>query len=61
MEDERGNLIKITFEYENAKQSLSGIKAEEWLDRVNSMCVLLDGRGMNPFSTYNVVWDKETK
>jgi len=59
MSIEKGKIIKITFEYENVKESLSDIQAEEWLNKVNSMCLNLHNRGQNPFHDANFEWNIE--
>lgn len=56
---EKGKIVKITFEYENVKESLSGSVAEDWLNKVNSMCVNLHNRGQNPFENVKFEWKEE--
>lgn len=58
-ERERGKLLKITFEYENVKRTLSGEEVWEWLSTVNGMCTILENRGMNPFSHRTFDWKEE--
>ena len=58
---EKGKILKITFEYENVIETLSGDDAKEWLDDVNGMCAFLHNRGMNPFDTKTFDWIKEEK
>ena len=32
--NKKGKIVKVIFEYENVKESLSGKQAEEWLEKV---------------------------
>ena len=57
--DEKGKIVKITFEYENAKESLCNDDAVEFLKMLNNMCCLLQIRGQNPFEEKEFDWQKE--
>ena len=61
MKNKRGEIIKVTFEYENAKESLSGKQAKMWLEKVNGMCVSLEIRNQNPFKDATFDWVAERK
>ena len=61
MKNERGKIIKVTFEYENAKESLLGKQAEMWLEKVNGMCCSLEIRNQNPFKKATFDWVAEQK
>lgn len=56
---EKGEIVKITFEYENVKESLNNEQAKEWLDLVNGMCISLDIRNQNPFKEAKFFWQIE--
>lgn len=60
MENEKGKIVKVTFEYENVKESLSGEQAEKWLEKVNGMCVSLQIRNQNPFQDAKFEWVVES-
>ena len=59
MENEKGKIVKITFEYENVKESLNNEEAEKWLETVNDMCVFMQNRNMNPFEKKKFEWTKD--
>ena len=59
MENERGKIVKITFEYENVKESLNNEESEKWLETVNGMCVFMQNRNMNPFEKKKFEWTKD--
>lgn len=54
-------IVKVTLEYEDRAESISGLEAERWLDKVNGMCVFMQNRGMNPFEPYDFEWTPEDK
>ena len=59
--DNRGKIIKVTFEYENSKESLSGKQVEKWKDILDGMCVMASVRGQNQFENTNFKWKNETR
>jgi hypothetical protein len=60
-ENPTGEIKKITMEYENVKESLSGNQAKDWLDTVNEMCTFLQlTRNANPFKDKIFNWKNET-
>lgn len=59
MENNSGKIIKITFEYENKKQSVSGEEAEKLLDIINDMTMMMHNHGMNPFDKTKIDWKVE--
>ena len=60
MKNKKGKIVKVTFEYENVKESLSGKQAERWLEKVNGMCVSLQIRNQNPFQEEKFDWVAES-
>ena len=59
MEDERGLLKKITFEYENETRYLTDKQAQQWIENVNNMCIIMQEKGMNPFERFEFNWQKQ--
>ena len=55
METEKGKIVKITFEYENTKESLTDKQAEDWLKTVNDVWIL-QLRNQNPFKNKHFDW-----
>lgn len=52
-------ILKITIEYETHLKYLKGEEAQEWMDKIDNMCVLAQARGQNPFTTYIPDWKYE--
>ena len=59
METQKGKIVKITFDYENTKESLSDKQAEDWLITVNDICGFLQLRNQNPFQNKQFDWKTE--
>lgn len=57
---EKGKLIKVIFEYEGEIDVLNE-DTQDWLDRINGMCIFMQNRGMNPFEKNPFKWIKYIK
>ena len=49
-------LIKVTFEFDNGDIQILDEKAQEWIDDINNMCVIMKLHDMNPFDEHKYNW-----
>jgi len=56
----KGRLIRVIFEYENAIHEMTD-RPQKWLEKVNNLCVLAEMRGANPFRNDPHEWTEKKK
>jgi hypothetical protein len=56
----KGKLIRVIFEYENAIREMTD-RPQQWLEKVNNLCVLAEVRGANPFRNDPHEWTEKKK
>ena len=64
MVEEKGKLIKVTFEYEKEIHTMENKDmVQRWIDNINGMCVEMHARGRNPFDGFDHehAWKIEVK
>ena len=58
---DKGELLKVTLEYENEIYSLEGTDATEWEEDIKNMTIMLEFRRQNPFNDKTPNWIKKPK
>ena len=59
---DKGELLKVTLEYENEIYSLEGTDATEWEEDIKNMTIMLEFRRQNPFNDKpNLIKQPKTK